>query len=68
MKVTIVQQPDLSIIFSNNKRLKTSDSSGAGIGLQNIINRYQLMFGKDINIINGDNFFEVKLPFVGDQK
>jgi ligand-binding sensor domain-containing protein len=50
------------LIIRNNINVKYSKSSGAGMGLQNIINRYTLLSNQEV-IINQDNqFFTVSLP------
>ena len=46
----------------NNINVKFSKSAGAGMGLQNIINRYTLLSNQEVTIKHGDAFFIVSLP------
>ena len=50
------------LIVRNNINLKFSKSAGAGMGLQNIINRYTLLSNQEVTIKHGDAFFIVSLP------
>ena len=63
MRVIIIQQNDGSIIFSNIKQRKSVKTPGTGIGLENIRNRFRLMFGKELIVRDGKELFEVILPF-----
>lgn len=53
---------DNQLIVSNPITPKKSSES-SGIGLKNLSNRYKLIIGQDISIINKDNKFTVKVPF-----
>lgn len=50
------------LIVRNNVNVKFSKSPGAGMGLQNIINRYTLLSNQEIIIINDNRYFIVSLP------
>ena len=50
------------LIVRNNINIKLSKSSGAGMGLQNIINRYTLLSSQEVIIVKDDGFFIVSLP------
>lgn len=50
------------LIVRNNINLKLSKAAGAGMGLQNIINRYTLLSNQEVIIKNDDKFFIVSLP------
>ena len=52
------------LIIRNNINIKFSKSDGAGMGLQNITNRYTLLSNQDVIINNGDHFFIVSLPLL----
>lgn len=64
MQVKIIQNPDKSILFSNSKQKKNVKTTGTGLGLYNIRNRYRLMFGKELTVHDEDDRFEVILPYV----
>ena len=52
------------LIIRNNINIKFSKSDGAGMGLQNITNRYTLLSNQDVIINKGDHFFIVSLPLL----
>ena len=52
------------LIVRNNINKKLSKTAGAGMGLQNIINRYTLLSNQKVIIKNDDQFFLVSLPFL----
>ncbi len=51
------------IVVSNNKQ-QASITSGEGIGLSNLNERYRLITGKDIEVINFENEFKVYLDLI----
>jgi len=52
------------IVIENTIHEKTSDSSGLGIGLQNLNMRYKILMDKEIQINKANNKFIVKLPLL----
>ena len=50
------------LMVRNNLNIKYTKSSGAGMGLQNIINRYTLLSNQNVVIKNDGTFFSVSLP------
>lgn len=50
------------LIVRNNINVKFTKSSSAGMGLQNIINRYTLLSNQEVIIKNDGNNFTVSLP------
>jgi two-component system, LytTR family, sensor kinase len=52
------------IRISNNLNPKRQASAGAGLGLLNLQNRYQLLSGKTIDIQQNNTSFEVKIPII----
>ncbi|CAG5016169.1 hypothetical protein DYBT9275_05490 [Dyadobacter sp. CECT 9275] len=46
----------------NNLQPKTSVQPGAGIGLDNVMQRYRLLFNREIRIEKGTDTFTIKLP------
>jgi ligand-binding sensor domain-containing protein len=50
------------LVFRNNLNPKLTASNGAGMGLQNITNRYKLLSEKEVSILNNNKYFSVSLP------
>lgn len=50
------------LVVTNEKRPMLEPNPGTGLGLSNLNSRYQLLLNKDIEIINNDNEFTVRLP------
>lgn len=48
----------------NNINARMSPQEGAGMGLQNIVNRYALLSNKKVQISNDEKFFIVSLPLL----
>lgn len=53
-----------TIIVSNNLQQKQTVDNSTGIGLQNIIKRYQLVSNQHVDIKNNENNFTVTLPLI----
>jgi len=53
-----------TIVVSNNLQAKQTIENSTGIGLQNIIRRYQLVSNKHITIDNNNKQFTVSLPLL----
>jgi LytS/YehU family sensor histidine kinase len=52
------------IIVSNHRNQKKEDTSGTGIGLSNLMMRYDILTGKKIQIQSTETEFNVKLPLI----
>jgi two-component system, LytTR family, sensor kinase len=52
------------IVFCNNLRPKFTTEPSEGIGLKNINDRYSILCNKQIEIINDQQKFIVKLPLL----
>ena len=63
LRVHIYTEEDY-LIVSNEKRPMIESSAGTGIGLSNLNNRYQLLLNHEVEIIDGEGEFMVKLPLV----
>ncbi len=50
------------LVVRNNINVKFTKSDGAGMGLQNIINRYTLLSSQGVSINRNEEFFIVSLP------
>ncbi len=52
------------LIIRNNKKLKKNNTTGTQVGLANITERYKILTGKTVEILNEEKRFVVKLPLV----
>ena len=53
------------IVVENKLQLREQSTSGStGVGLDNLMEQYRLVFGKDIDIISKDGQFCVSLPLI----
>lgn len=64
LEINIYSINNLELIVENNFQPKFSNSNSTGTGLDNISKRYKFLFQKDIEIIQSDRFFKVKLPII----
>lgn len=64
LKIDIYDAEEDYIIVTNKLQPKLSTLHSTGIGLDNIMQRYQLLFGKDILIERTEVAFTVKLPII----
>ncbi len=55
---------DNYLVVRNNLIPKISPERGAGMGLQNIINRYRLLTSQDVKVQNTGGYFTVSLPLL----
>jgi sensor histidine kinase YesM len=60
---------DSHLVVRNNLQLKQSvGEESAGVGLENIRRRYQMLIDRDIEIMKTDTHFTVKLPLITDKQ
>ena len=60
-----IYNEDASIVVTNPIKPKMSDgNASSGIGLENLYQRFMLLFGKPIRIDKDDQTFTVKIPLV----
>lgn len=64
LHIHIYNEGDNNLVVQNNVQPKSSMHSNTGIGLGNVLQRYQLLFNKEIQIEKTDSHFTVKLPIV----
>ena len=57
-----IQTKDGYVIVQNNINARITTAEGAGMGLQNIVNRYNLLNKKNVIIKNDHKHFVVSLP------
>ena len=53
-----------TIVVTNNMQAKQTVENSTGIGLQNIIKRYQIVSNRDVIILNDQDYFKVELPLI----
>jgi len=59
-----IKSKNSSLIVENNLQKKSSIENSTKIGLQNIINRYQLITSESVDIQQTETHFTVKLPLL----
>lgn len=55
---------DGHLVFCNNLQERSVREKSTGIGLQNIINRYRILFGKEVTVEKSTTHFTVTLPLL----
>ncbi|MBL7943174.1 MAG: histidine kinase, partial [Flavobacteriales bacterium] len=53
-----------TLVFRNNLQEKTVREKSTGIGLQNILNRYKILFKAEVVVEKSEAFFTVRLPLL----
>ncbi len=64
LKIRLYNLGNESLSIENNFQPKLSVLASTGMGLKNIRNRYQLLFGKEIKTEHTDDRFRVELPII----
>jgi two-component system LytT family sensor kinase len=64
LMINIYNIDDKELVIENNMQPKKTLADSTGIGLDNIVKRYALLFGKEITIEKTQDLFLVKLPIV----
>jgi ligand-binding sensor domain-containing protein len=59
-----ITEEDGFILVKNNIQPKLTKEPSTGIGLENIRNRYHILFNKEIEVVSGEIDFVIKLPIV----
>lgn len=67
LQIDIYTTSDDELVVSNKIQPKVEDSSGSGIGLKNLWERYKMLTGKDIHISAQREYFKVSLPLIKKQ-
>ena len=63
LTISIATNEDDTISVINPLQPKKDKESGEGIGLNNLAERYRMMWKREISIRQTDEIFEVKIPF-----
>ena len=66
LKITITQSSNKEFLVIRNtvKPIKKEEIDSTEVGLKNIAARYGLLSNKQMQILNGDEFFEVQVPLL----
>lgn len=64
LKIHIYNDEDQYLVVSNNYQPKSSSLFSTGVGLDNVMQRYRLLFDRDIAIEKNAQCFTVKLPVI----
>ena len=62
--VNTANEKGAALCIDNNLQPRRSTSSGTGIGLANLSKRYELLFGKEIQITEANGKFSVCIPLM----
>lgn len=66
LTITIYEENN-TLVVENNLQRKEVLSTRKGVGLQNIINRYGILTNRNVEIIETNGLFQVKLPILTKQ-
>lgn len=64
LTISISTKEDKIVVENKLQLREQSRSSSTGVGLDNLMEQYRLVFGKDIDIISKDGQFSVSLPLI----
>ena len=62
LTITIETTDNATIRVSNKIQPKSEDTSGEGIGLANLTERYKMLYQKEVTISNANGMFSVEIP------
>ena len=74
LKIEVYAEEENYLVVRNNRQCRTgtaemlSPEGSTGIGLQNIIKRYEFVSHQQVEVIKDDHTFTVKLPLIQRQK
>ena len=64
LTISINTKEDKIVVENKLQLREQSTSSSTGVGLDNLMEQYRLVFGKDIDIVSKDGQFSVSLPLI----
>lgn len=64
LTVTLATTPDGWLHVTNPIQPKITHSPGTGIGLRNLVKRYELLFNRKVEIQNSNHCFRVSIPLI----
>lgn len=66
LRIRIYEEKN-NLVIENNLQRKEVLKTRKGVGLQNIINRYGIITNRDVEVIENDRIFKVKIPILTKQ-
>ncbi|MFC2270228.1 MAG: sensor histidine kinase [Porphyromonas endodontalis] len=64
LTISISTKEDEIVVENKLQLREQSTSASTGVGLDNLMEQYRLVFGKDIDIVSKDGQFSVSLPLI----
>lgn len=64
LKITVTATENHTLLIRNNLNLKLKPDASTGIGLENIVNRFSIIAGKEVKVTTGDHEFTVEIPLI----
>ena len=65
LKIRVYSKPDENRIFvENNVQAKKENAPSTGVGINNILSRYELLTKREVEIKHTDVLFTVGLPYI----
>ena len=64
LTISISTKEDKIVVENKLQLREQSASASTGVGLDNLMEQYRLVFGKDIDIVSKDGQFSVSLPLI----
>lgn len=64
LTISISTKEDKIVVENKLQLREQNTSSSTGVGLDNLMEQYRLVFGKDIDIVSKDGQFSVSLPLI----
>jgi ligand-binding sensor domain-containing protein len=64
LNITVKMGADAKLSVINEKNMRTARQAGAGMGLQNIMNRFKMLTGRDVEVLDEEKRFIVILPLI----
>lgn len=65
--VEIFDKGDYVIVRNNLQPKRTVEHNSTGLGLDNIRQRYQLLSNREVQVLKGEQYFEVQLPVLNEK-
>ena len=68
LTIKVYQEDDYLVVENNLQRKTILAEPSAGVGLENIVKRYELLTDKKVMITDGPEKFVVKLPLLSNSR
>lgn len=64
LEITVTATDHASLLIQNNLNLKVKTDASTGIGIENIVNRFNILASKEVIVSSGDHIFTVEIPLI----